>query len=72
MPWALRDESDAVVVTGFATAEGSGNRLYPWETRVDVVGLPPGRYTFVASTSDPSGGAEGPGATSDTRTVVVP
>lgn len=70
--WEVRDETDAVVASGFATADGWMDRLYPWRAEVDVRDLPPGRYTFVASTADASGGAEGPGATSDTRTVVVP
>jgi hypothetical protein len=47
------------------------DRLYPWETEIDVSDLEPGTYTFAAMTDDPSGGAEGPGATTDTRTIVV-
>ena len=47
------------------------DKLYPWETAVDVSGLAPGTYTFVALTDDPSGGAEGAGPTYDTRTIVV-
>lgn len=71
VPWEIRDPSGAVVKEGFATAEGWMDRLYPWQAEVDVSGLEPGTYTFVASTSDPSGGAEGFGPTSDTRNVVV-
>ena len=71
VPWRLEDAAGQVVREGFATAEGWAQRLYPWETEVDVSGLAPGTYTFVASTSDPSGGTEGPGPTTDTRTVVV-
>lgn len=71
LPWRLEDAGGRVVREGFATAEGWAQRLYPWETEVDVNGLAPGTYTFVASTSDPSGGTEGPGPTTDTRTVVV-
>lgn len=37
---------------------------------IDVADLAPGRYTFEASTDDPSGGEVG-GPTTDTRTVVV-
>lgn len=70
VPWRLEDASGRVVRDGFATAEGWMDALYPWETEVDVTGLEPGAYTFVASTADPSGG-EGPGPTTDTRTVVV-
>ncbi len=70
VPWQVR-RGDAVVLEGFATAAGWMDKLYPWETTVDVSGLDAGEYTFVAMTDDPSGGAEGPGATEDTRTIVV-
>lgn len=69
VPWQIRTDQD-VVKEGFATAEGAYDRLYPWETTVDVSDLSPGRYTFVAMTSDPSGG-EGPGPFTDTRTIIV-
>jgi hypothetical protein len=71
VPWQVQDAAGKVVVDGFATAEGWGERLYPWETEVDVSGLASGTYTFVAATDDPSGGAEGFGPTYDTRTLVV-
>jgi hypothetical protein len=60
-----------VVKEGFATAEGWGGRLYPWETEIDVSDLSPGTYTFVAKTDDPSGGTEGFGPFTDTRTIIV-
>ena len=47
------------------------DKLYPWETEVDVSDLEPGTYTFVALTDDPSGGAEGGGPTEDSKTIVV-
>ncbi len=71
VPWEIRDDAGAVVSSGFATADGFLDRLHPWSVEVDVSDLAPGRYTFVASTSDPSGGAEGAGPTTDTRTLVV-
>jgi hypothetical protein len=71
VPWEVRDAAGAVVLEGFATAEGFGERLYPWETEIDVSGLEPGSYLFVAMTDDPSGGAEGLGPTADTRTILV-
>ena len=71
VPWQVRGADGAVVLDGFATAEGWMERLFPWETEVDVSGLEPGTYTFVALTDDPSGGAEGAGPTYDTRTIVV-
>ena len=70
VPWRLETRGGEVVLEGFATAEGWMDRLYPWEVEVDVSGLDPGTYTFVASTADPSGG-EGPGPTTDTRMVYV-
>lgn len=70
-PWEIRDSSGAVVKEGFATAEGWMDKLYPWETEVDVSDLEPGTYTFVAMTDDPSGGAEGNGPTEDSKTIVV-
>lgn len=70
VPWQVLRDGD-VVLEGFATAEGwMGERLFPWETQVDVSSLEPGTYTFRAMTSDPSDG-EGPGAHQDTRTIVV-
>lgn len=71
VPWEVRDDTGAVVLDGFSTAEGWMERLYPWEAEVDVSDLEPGRYTFVAMTSDPSDGESG-GPMTDTRTIVVP
>ena len=70
VPWEIRD-GDTVVEQGFATATGWMDRLYPWETRIDVSGLEPGEYTFAAMTDDPSGGAEGAEPFVDTRTIIV-
>lgn len=70
VPWRFEDDRGRVVLEGFATAEGWMDRLYPWETEVDVSSLAPGTYTFIASTAEPSGG-EGPGPTTDTRVVYV-
>ncbi len=70
--WRLEDDSGDVVRRGSTTAEGwMGPRLFPWETEVDLSGLPAGGYTFVAVNEDPSGGTEGPGPDSDTRLVLV-
>jgi hypothetical protein len=70
VPWEVRDESGKKVLDGFATAEGWMDKLYPWESQVDVSGLAPGTYTFVAMTDDPSDG-EGSGPTEDTKTITV-
>lgn len=64
--WEIR-QGDQVVLDGFATAEGWMDKLYPWATSIDVSGLEPGDYTFVARTDDPSGGAEGSGPHEDTK-----
>jgi hypothetical protein len=69
-PWEIRDPSGTVVKKGSATAEGWMDKLYPWQTDVDVSGLEPGQYTFVAMTDDPSSG-EGPGPTVDTKAITV-
>jgi hypothetical protein len=71
VPWRLEDAAGEVVLSGMG--QGSmGDHLTPWRTGpIDVSGLAPGTYTFVATTDDPTGGTEGPGPTSDTRTVQV-
>jgi hypothetical protein len=72
VPWELRDAGGAVVLSGHAQSYGWGDHLYPWATgQIDVSDLAPGEYTFVVSTEDPSGGAEGAGSTVDTRTIIV-
>ncbi|MCW2793563.1 MAG: hypothetical protein JWO76_2661 [Nocardioides sp.] len=69
VPWQIR-RGDSVVKKGFATAEGWLDKLYPFETEVDVSDLDPGEYTFVAMTDDPSGG-EGGGPNEDSKTIIV-
>ena len=70
VPWEVRDADGVVVLDGFATAEGFLDKLYPWETDIDVSTLTPGSYTFAALTDDPSAG-EGPGAYEDTKAITV-
>jgi hypothetical protein len=71
-PWEIRKggADGEVVLDGFATAEGWMDKLYPWETEVDVSDLPAGDYTFVAMTDDPSDG-EGGGPTVDTKSITI-
>lgn len=69
VPWEVR-RGRKVVLDGFTTAEGWMDRLWPWEAEVDVSGLAPGEYTFVAMTDDPSAG-EGPGPHEDSKTITV-
>ena len=47
------------------------DELFPWETEVDVSSLAPGEYTFVAANGDPTGGEEGGGPTTDSKTITV-
>ena len=70
VPWEIRD-GDTTVKEGYATALGTGDRLYAWEAEIELGGLAPGEYTFVAVTADPSGGAEEALLFVDTRTIVV-
>jgi hypothetical protein len=70
VPWEIRDPSGTKVLDGFATAEGWADKLYPWQTQVDMSSLAPGTYTFVAMTDDPSDG-EGAGPTEDSKTITV-
>ncbi len=67
--WEIRTR-DEVVLNGFTTAEGWVDKLYPWETTIDVSSLPAGAYTFAALTDDPSDG-EGGGPTEDTKDFTV-
>jgi hypothetical protein len=59
-----------VVLEDFATAEGFAGKLYPWTKSLDISALPPGDYTLVASTDDPSDG-EGGGPTTDTKDFTI-
>ncbi len=71
VPWAILDATGATVQEGSAMAAGWMDRLYPWESVIDVSGLAPGDYTFVAKTDDPSGGAEGNGPFEDTKDFTI-
>ncbi|HVK27160.1 MAG TPA: Gmad2 immunoglobulin-like domain-containing protein [Nocardioides sp.] len=70
VPWAIEDSTGKEVLDGFATADGWTDKLYPWETEIDVSDLPPGKYTFIARTDDPSNG-EGGGPTEDTKRITI-
>jgi hypothetical protein len=60
--------STMVVASGTTETDGWKDKLYPWETDIDVSGLEPGTYVFYASTSRNDLYASGP---TDTRTIVV-
>ena len=70
--WEIR-QGDQVVLNDFGMADGccEPNKLFPWKLApIDVSGLEPGTYTFVATNDDPSGGEGFPPA-SDSKTFVV-
>lgn len=46
-------------------------RLYPFDLELDLTDVPAGTYTLTCITDDASGGTEGRGTDSDTRTVIV-
>ncbi|MDO7867182.1 Gmad2 immunoglobulin-like domain-containing protein [Nocardioides jiangxiensis] len=54
------------------TAEGwMGEKLFPFSGSFDISKLEPGKYVLTATTDDPSGGAEGPGAYTDSKVITV-
>jgi hypothetical protein len=71
VPWQLLQGTHVVDSDHFTADQGcDGVKLYPFEGDIDLSGLAPGTYTLRIQEDDPSGG-EGPGPTSDTRTIVV-
>lgn len=67
-----RYEGTEIVAQQPFTAEGwMGDQLFPFSGSLDVTGVPPGKYLLMVMTDDPSGGAEGNGAFTDTRIVVI-
>lgn len=71
--WQLQHvEDDEVVAQGNFTAAGwMGEKLFAFEGTVDLAGIPPGSYLLVVSTDDPSGGAEGFGPFTDSRSITI-
>lgn len=70
--WTIESADGSQGLGAQFTAEGYlGERLFPFSGRIDVSSLDPGSYTLIVETDDPSGGAEGPGAFSDTRSFVI-
>lgn len=68
----LGEDGEAVVGPLIAMMPGYMEpRLFPWELTVDLSDVPRGTYTFACITADPTGGAEGRGTDTDTRTVIV-
>lgn len=69
--WEVRRLDGETVRKGVTTALGTGDRLYEWETKVDLEGLAPGDYLFVALEPHVSGGSEQELVFADTRTITV-
>lgn len=65
--WEIRQD-DAVVASDFTTAEECC-RMMPWS--FTLPDLAPGTYTLTVTEDDPSGGEEGAGPHSDSRTFDV-
>lgn len=67
-----RWEGTHVVFQKPVTAEGwMGDKLFPFQGSFSLAGAAPGQYVLTVSTDDPSGGAEGPGAFTDSRVITV-
>lgn len=67
-----RFEGTAIALQEPLTAEGwMGEKLFPFSGSFDISDVAPGKYTLHAMTDDPSGGAEGPGAFSDTKVITI-
>lgn len=67
-----RFEGTNIVFQEPLTAEGwMGEKLFPFSGSFDISEVPAGKYTLHAMTDDPSGGAEGNGAFSDTKVITI-
>ena len=66
--WELMD-GNTVVTEGFAMADEAFT-MAPYKFRVEDA-VPPGEYTLVVHDEDASGGAEGAGPWTDTKTITV-
>ncbi|BBH16087.1 hypothetical protein Back2_03740 [Nocardioides baekrokdamisoli] len=69
-PWALTNAAHKVVRQGAFTADGWGDKLYPYSGTVSVAGLPAGTYLFTVRIDDPSDG-EGKPVPQVSRVVLV-
>ena len=67
-----RYEGTEIVAQEPFTAEGwMDDKLFPFSGTIDLTGVPAGKYLVMAMTDDPSGGAEGNGAFTDTRLITI-
>lgn len=56
---------------GVMAEDWMGEQLFPFSESFDISDLEPGQYVLTASTDDPSGGAEGFGADTDSKVITV-
>ena len=66
--WKVTEPTGAVVASGFAMG---GTGLDGFDVFAFKTSLRPGTYVAHVSTDDPSGGQEGPGPHTDTKTFTV-
>lgn len=66
--WRIESAGETVL-EGNVTADGSMDKLHPFEGSIDVSSLEPGEYTLVVADSEDMG--EGFGPTEDTRTFTI-
>ena len=71
VPWRIVQGSVEVDADFFNANGWMGERLFPFEGEIDVSSLDPGTYTLIVETSDPTGGSEGFGPYTDSRSFVV-
>jgi hypothetical protein len=71
VPWRLLQGTTELEGGFFPAAGYMGEKLFGFSGEIDVSSLDPGTYTLIVETSDPSGGTEGPGAYSDSRSFVI-
>ncbi len=69
--WRLVAGGEEIDGGNFTATGWMGLKLFPFSGEIDVSSLAPGTYTLIVETDDPSGGTEGPGAYSDSRSFVI-
>ncbi len=68
---SLEGTGGTVLEEGVSADGWMGEELFAFEHVIDVGDLEPGTYVLTAMTDDPSGGEEGFGAFSDTKTITI-
>lgn len=68
---SLAGDGDVVFEEGVMADGWMGEELFPFSQSFDLADVAPGTYVLTATTDDASGGEEGFGAFSDTKTITV-